>query len=190
MSPRGQGRPAAFAKRGPTLRWGTPAALPATLLATTAMKPAPLAKTATSTTSPRAQGQLALFVQLERSRPREMPPVALVMPPAKPAIKLRLPASPATSTMNPRGQDPPARPASWGLSPLSETPPAHPATYLVMVVMELPPHVKIVLSTTSPRGQGRLAQSAQMEHFRPRETLPVVLVILPVRLATKHQLPA
>ena len=39
----------------------------------------------------------------------------------------------------------------------------------------------------SPRGQGRPVQSVRQARSRPRETLPVVLVMLPVRPATKLQ---
>ena len=75
----------------------------------------------------------------------------------------------------------------WALSVLKAILLANLVMYPVMAVTELQLFVKIVQSTTSPQVQGRLAPSVQLEHSRPREIPPVVLVILPVRPATKLQ---
>ena len=67
------------------------------------------------------------------------------------------------------------------------TTPVRLAIYLVMGVSELQQHVKIVKLITSLQDLDQLALFAVLELILPRETLPVLLVILRVPPATKLQ---
>ena len=102
----------------------------------------PLASTAISTISCLVVGLPAPSALRGPSPLREIHPARHVTPLVPLALRLRPPASPATSTTSPRGQGRPARPASWGLSPRSETPPALPATCPAMAAMRLPPRAR------------------------------------------------
>ena len=69
---------------------------------------------------------------------REIHPARHAMPLVPLALRLRPPASPATSTTSPPVQGQPARPASWGLSPRSEILRVHPAMSRATAATRLP----------------------------------------------------